>query len=165
LQTVAEMKWLPLVFCVGCAAQDASPISSKVTLDDQTWAATAVSFDELGPVDVEITISRDVDRAECSWTGLQEVDLSLPLGDRTTPHVVAPIDLATPNSGQVVYSDEAQDPSVAVAGNVTPALTTWAYSAAEGHNVIVQIDGTFDVVLADGHALTGAFSATPCQGK
>lgn len=41
--------------------------------------------------------------------------------------------------------------------------TTWVFSESEGHNVIAQVDGTFDVVLADGHALTGAFSATPCD--
>ena len=80
----------------------------------------------------------------------------------STPHVLDPLDVTTPNSGRVVYTDREQRETLAVSGRVTPALTTWEFSAEEGHNVVTQIDGEIDVVLADGRALTAAFSATPC---
>jgi len=159
------MKWMMIIVgTVGCVSQEA-PISSKVTLDDQTWTATALSFDQLSPVDVNIVLAHEVDRAQCGWTAFQSVEFNILIGDRSTPHVLAPLDVTTPNSGRVVYTDEAQHEVLAVSGVVSPALTTWEFSESEGHNVIAQVDGTFDLVLADGHTLTGAFSATPCDAR
>jgi hypothetical protein len=150
------------VAAVGCMSEEA-PISSKVTLDGETWTATALSFDELSPADVHIVLAHEVDRDVCGWTSFDSVEMNLLIGDRSTPHVLAPLDIATPNSGRVVYTDQNQREVLAISGAVTPALTTWAFSEAEGHNIIVQIDGTFEVELADGRQLGGAFSATPCN--
>jgi hypothetical protein len=160
------MKSLTIVFVTaarGCVTEEA-PISSKITLDGETRTATALSFDVLSPATVSIVLAHEVQRGEeCGWTGYDSVELSLLIGDRSMPHVIAPLDVSTPNSGRVVYNDQDLRQIVAVSGVVSPALTTWAFNETEGHNVVVQIDGTFDVELSDGRNLSGAFSATPCN--
>jgi hypothetical protein len=152
-------------FAAGCAADDDAPISSKITLDGETRTATALSFDALSPQTVTIVLAHEADRVECGWTSLDSVEISLLIGDRSTPHVIDPLDVTTPNSGRVVYTDQEQRDVVAVSGAVIPALTTWVFSETDGHNVIAQIDGELDVDLADGRHLTGAFSATPCNPR
>lgn len=158
------MKLALLLLCSACTTQD-DAVSSKVTLDDQTWTASAVSFDVLGPAAVRVVLAHELDRAECSWTAFDQVEISLLIGDRTTPHALTTLDVTTPNSGGVDYTDEQQNIHRAVAGTVRPGRTTWAYSAAEDHNVIVQLDGEFHVTLDDGRVLAGAFSAAPCGGS
>jgi hypothetical protein len=143
-----------------CAADE--PVSSKVTLDGETWTAAAVSSDRLSPAAVTIILAHEVDRAECGWTVRDQVELSLLIGDRETPHVLDPLDVTTPNSGRVTYTDREQRNMLAVSGTVTPTLTLWELSAEEGHNVVTQVDGEIAVTLADGRELNAVFSATPC---
>jgi hypothetical protein len=147
-----------------CAA-DEGPTSSKVTLDGDSWTATAVSSDRLSPAAVTIFLAHEVDLAQCGWTVFDQVELSLLIGDRAMPHVLDELDVTTPNSGRVVYTDPDQRNMAAVSGRVTPTLTRWTFSEEEGHNVVVGVDGEIDVTLADGRELTAVFSATPCADQ
>jgi hypothetical protein len=157
------MKWLPLfLLAAGCADQLA-PISSKVTLDGQTWTAAAFTSDGPNSQTVDVVLARELNADDCSWQGFDTVELTLLVGDRSMPHELDAVDVTTPFSGWVAYTDDDQNVHLASAGVVLPGRTVWGYSAEYGHNVVVEVDGEFDVTLADGRALGGAFSATSCE--
>lgn len=157
------MKWLPLLLCTAaCTDEMNDPHSATVTLDDRTWTAAAYSVDVNRPQDVRIALARHLDRDECASNVLDMVEISLLIGDRSEPHDLATLDVTTPFSGSVTYTDRDQNYHRAVAGFVWPGRTVWEYSEREGHNVVVGVDGEFEVTLPDGRALSGAFSATPC---
>lgn len=157
------MKWLPLLLCTAaCADEMNDPHSATVTLEERTWSAAAYSIDVNSPQTVSIALVRHLDRDECASNVLDMVEITMLVGDRGELHNLATLDLTTPFSGYVTYTDREQNYHRAVAGFVWPGRTTWEYSEREGHNVIVGIDGELDVTLPDGRALSGAFSATPC---
>lgn len=159
------MKWLPLILCVAACADEYAPISSKVTLDDRTWTAGAYLSDVHSPATVTIVLAKELDREICGWTAYNSVEIALLIGDRSEPHSLVPLDLMTPNSGGVTYTDGDLNYHRAVSGYVWPGRTVWEFSEAEQHNVIVQIDGELEVMLPDGRALSAAFSATPCTNR
>ncbi len=156
------MRWLPLVLVVAGCADELAPISSKVTLDDDTWTAAAYVSDGPNSQTVNIYLTRSLDAEDCAATAFDLVELMLPVGDRSQPHDLETADLAVQYSGYVAYTDPEQNTHAAIEGLVWPGRTEWSYSAEYGHNVIAQLDGEFDVTLPDGHALSGAFSAAPC---
>ena len=159
------MKWIPFVaLAIAACAEPSDPISSKVTLDGESWTAAAYSSDVHSPQEVTISLVKHLDRQECASVVFDMVEIRLLIGDRSEPHNLAPLDVTTPFSGMVEYTDGDQNRHRAVSGYVWPGETVWQYSEAEGHNVVVEIDGEFDVTLADGRELSGAFSATPCAG-
>ena len=148
---------MAFALCAACAS-DPPDGTSTLTLANQTWSGGALFSDKLEGPSITIHLARNTDAHACGWYGPRSVDIEIVVDSRTMGHVLPRLDLAIPNTGSVIFIDDAQDAQLGVTGIVFPTLTAWGPGEQ-----IVEIDGTLDVVLADGRTLTGNFAATVCD--
>ena len=136
--------------------------TESVPIGGDAIAATGVFSDKLHHPTLELYLAHDVDTATCASDLRGSLAISLSVDERTSPHVLPGLDVqAAPGS---VAFDDGDAPIDAVSGRVLPTLTTWGVRPGTNRlDRIVEVDGTVDIVLADGRPLSGSFSAVVCD--
>jgi hypothetical protein len=137
---------------------------AEVTLGQRSWSVGAI-FTDSGAQVIWIRLAQQADAETCGWLWPDSVEIELPV-DAREPHVLPWFEIGSAQYGKVYFKNDSGREVQAVSGRVHPTTTSWARVPESGQfAAIAAIDGTFDVVLDDGRALSGNFSALPCGGR